>query len=312
MNKFENCRLNMHSASEVRLDENENLFLTYPTYPALKAEIHTGIIREQDLSKRKMYLESLSSTQKTTSRLYLSDADLDLSSKLMSFASIKGDDLLYDAVKLTKTSIRLLPDSMFLQKTEILIGAAGDNLDDLTGYNVTEDTITAHTQLYAKCKTEIQNMESAIEELSQVTSLLTQQIKLTEKAFKKVDTIVKSMSISQPDFCNIYWIARSMKYAGGSKISVKAKVFDAETNQPLPGAMMSVCKIENGKALTSGADLSKTVKVKSAGGGVDFKSLTTGAYLFTVSYAGRADQQTTVYVNEGVLTRVDFPLNKIA
>jgi hypothetical protein len=75
---------------------------------------------------------------------------------------------------------------------------------------------------------------------------------------------------------------------------------------------MEICKVENGKAFTSSPDLSKNVKVKSAGGGVDLKSFTTGAYLFTVSYAGRADQQTTVYINEGVLTRVDFPLNKIA
>jgi hypothetical protein len=312
MNKTENCRLNMHLASEVKLDENESLFLTYSTYPPLKAAIHEGIIREQNLSKRKMYLESLSSTQKTTSRLLLSDADLDLSSKLMSFASIKGDELLYDAVKLTKTSIRLLSDSLLLQKTEILIGAAEDNLAELTAYDVTEETIAAHTVLYTNFRTEVQNMESAIEELSQVTSLLTQQIKLTEKAFKKVDTIVKSMSKSQPDFCEIYWIARSMKHSGGSKISVKVKVFDAETYQPLPGAMMSVCKIDNSKALATGPELVKTVKVKSAGGGVDLKSLTTGAYLFTVSYAGCTDQQTTVYVNEGILTRVDFPLSKIA
>jgi hypothetical protein len=61
-----------------------------------------------------------------------------------------------------------------------------------------------------------------------------------------------------------------------------------------------------------GVAMRQIIRIESAGGGFDLKSYTTGAYLFTVSYAGYADQVTTVYINEGVLTRVELPLSKIA
>ncbi len=75
---------------------------------------------------------------------------------------------------------------------------------------------------------------------------------------------------------------------------------------------MTVVRAVTGKSLTSGPDLSKTVKIKSASGGFQLKSLPTGTYIFRVSYAGYTDQEITVYINEGVLSRVDMPLSKIA
>lgn len=63
--------------------------------------------------------------------------------------------------------------------------------------------------------------------------------------------------------------------------------------------------------MTRQVKLAKNVKVKSAGGGFQLKSLSTGTYLITVTYAGYADQQVTAYVNDGVLTVVQLPLNKL-
>jgi len=46
--------------------------------------------------------------------------------------------------------------------------------------------------------------------------------------------------------------------------------------------------------------------------GLQFSSLSTGTYLFKVTYAGYADQEIAVYINDGVLSKVDMPLSKIA
>jgi hypothetical protein len=108
-----------------------------------------------------------------------------------------------------------------------------------------------------------------------------------------------------------YQSARTIKYSSGSHVSFKGKVFDAETNQPLPGAVVTLTQQVNSKSLTAGADLQKTVKVKSAGGGFQLKSLPNGSYTVTVSYFGYADQQVTACVNNGVLTLVLLPLSKI-
>jgi len=312
MDKRQTRTLDAQATTLSKLDQNAPLFVGFSQYPTLKDKIDLGITKSTELSKRKMYLESLTPAEKTNSRFTLAEADLNLSSKMMSLAYVKEDALLYDSVKLNKSAIRVLNDSLFLHKTDILIGAAEDNITDLAEYGETPTSIAAIKALRDTFKAEVGNMIDIQEELTTVNEQLTQQLKQTEKVFKKVDTLVNSMSQSQPAFYNMYWTARARKPTGGSKVSARVKVYDAATNQPLPGATLIVTRIvENGKSLTSGADLVKNVKVRSAGGGVDLKTLPPGVYTFSINYYGYAQQTITVYVNEGVLSKVDFSLNKL-
>lgn len=71
--------------------------------------------------------------------------------------------------------------------------------------------------------------------------------------------------------------------------------------------ILYVCK--SSKAL-SGSELMKNVKISGPGGQFRIKSLPTGTYLFKVAYAGYAEQEVSVHINEGVLTRVEIPLTK--
>lgn len=56
--------------------------------------------------------------------------------------------------------------------------------------------------------------------------------------------------------------------------------------------------------------LVNSIKIKASGGGFLLKDLHSGTNLFKVTYAGYADRQITVYINEGVLTKVEMPLSK--
>jgi hypothetical protein len=312
MDKKQTRTLDSEVSTQSKLDQNAPLFAGFSQYPAIKAEIDAAIAKALDLSKQKLNFESLTSAPKTNSRFALVNASLNLSSKVKSLAYINGNSQLYDSVKMTKSSIRLLTDSLFLQKSDLLADAAEDNKTELAEYGETPATIAAYKARRDTFKAEVGNMADIQEQLANVTEQLTQQLKQNEKLFKKVDTLVNSMSESQPAFYNVYWTARAVKPTGSSKVAVKVKAFVAGTNQPLPGSILTVTRIENGKALTSGAELVKSVKITSAGGGANLKGLTTGGYIFTVKYAGCNDQVNMVYVNEGVLTRVDMPLNKIS
>ena len=146
----------------------------------------------------------------------------------------------------------------------------------------------------------------------EVTAQLAKQIKTTNFDLKSIDSIVDSLSVSQPVLAGDYWKARDLRKPTGSKIVFKGKVYDLVTNQPLPGAVMSIVRTDSMKATSSGADLVKNVKIRAAGGGFQLKSLPAGNYLVTVTYYGYADQQITASVNEGVLTTVELPLSKIA
>jgi hypothetical protein len=311
MDKKETKTLDSQQTSKAQLDQNAPLFAGFSQYPKIKLRIDTGIANSLDLSKRKLYLESLTSDSKTNSRLALINASLTLSSKVESVAYLNEDSQLYDSVKMTRTSLRLLNDSLLLQKCGILADAAEAHEEELAEYEETPETLAAYRGVIESFNNEVSNMAALEEELSNVNQQLTKQLKETEKDFKKVDKLVNTMRESQPAFYNLYWLSRSVKPTPSSKVAAKVKVYNAATSQPVIGAILTVARIEEGKALTSGADLVKTVKIKSAGGGVDLKGLTTGGYLFTVTYAGADSVSQTVYVNEGVLTRVDVPLNML-
>jgi hypothetical protein len=197
-------------------------------------------------------------------------------------------------------------------KTRIILSTAQDNIVALADYNVTAQTITEGNQLLENFNTEIQKIEDNKNALKQITGLLNGQIKITNRFFKPVDAMVESMRKSNWAFYCYYWNARTIKKAGGAKIAAKGKVFDSVTKLPMPGALMSIVPYNGNTKLAAGPDLVKNVKIKSAGGGFQLKSLPTGTYLFKVTYAGYADQETIVYINEGVLTKVEMALIKIA
>jgi hypothetical protein len=312
MRKEQNYQITMHHNTQSACKENAALLETIIAYVDAKLKIDNSISREQDLASQQEALKKTSTIPKSLARGAAADAVLDLSSKLMSYALAKGDMTLYGSVKLTKTALKKSPDNVFELICGNIIISAQDNVESLADYNVTEETIADVIALLENFRNEMQKLEDIKIALIEVTAQLSKQIKTTNQYLKTVDAMVNSMRQSQPVFFSIYWNARSIKKSGGTKVVFKGKVYDSVTSQPLPGTLVTVSQVSNSKALTSGADLVKIVKIKSAGGGFQLKSLPIGNYLVTASYFGYADYQVPAYVNDGVLTIVELPLTKVA
>jgi protocatechuate 3,4-dioxygenase beta subunit len=312
MKKDSNNQITMHTSVKSALNENADLFELITAFVPANTGFDKSISIEQELAKRQLELKSITTTNKNAARDVLSGSILDLSSKLMSYALIKGDNILYDTIKLTKSEIKRSTDNVLVFKSQIILTSAQDNLEALADYNVSEQTITDDSNFLENFNTEIQKIEDNKNALSQITLLLDEQIKITNKLLKPIDSMVESMRKSNWAFYCYYWNARTIRKSGGSKISAKGKVYDSATNMPLPGAVLSVVRYDDSKAPTTGADLAKNVKIKSAGGGFQLKSMATGTYLFTVTYAGYTEQEVVVYINEGILTHVEIPLTRLA
>jgi hypothetical protein len=124
--------------------------------------------------------------------------------------------------------------------------------------------------------------------------------------------MVDTMRKSDPVFHRLYWHSRRKRKTATSKLSVWGRVFDAATLTNLCKAKVSFSSNDGSKAATAGSDLAKNVKFTGEAGGFQFKSMATGTYVFTVTYAGYADQEVTVYINAGVLSRIEIPLTKLS
>jgi hypothetical protein len=312
MTKNERSHQAMLDTSEELIVQNADKFLPSSAYEEALENLLSGNKMLKNLAKAQDELQHASVAPKNAAREAASMPIFQLANIIGSMAYATGNILLAEKVEITFTDLKRMSNGELVNRFSTILNAGAENLPALITYGVTQEILTANTALLSTYEAEIKKQAQRILDLKEVTKQIKKQFKACDSLLKPFDKMVEASRVSDPVWYSLYQSARTIKYSSGSHVSVKAKVFDAETNQPLQGAIIEYSKIENGKALTSGADLVKVVKVKSAGGGVDLKSFATGAYLFTVSYAGRADQQTTVYVNEGVLTRVDFPLSKIA
>ena len=311
MNKFENYRLNMQNSSTSVLTENAGKFTLNPAFVPAKADADNSIVISKDLVKTQDTLKHTSTAAKLASRKAASSCISELASNISAFAIVNGNMELIDKVKITATELKNMSDNTLVSRIETILGCGTENLPELAGFNVTEQTLTDGLSLLNTYIAEIQKMAMRKIELGEVTKNLRKQLKTTDNLLKTLDAFVETKHISDPELYSLYWNARSIKKGAAGRIAASGKVYDAETNLPLLGAMMTIVKALPGKALKGGAELVKTVKIKSASGGFQLKSLPTGTYLFKVTYAGYADQEVTVYINEGVLNKLEMPLSRI-
>jgi hypothetical protein len=312
MQKSFDYQLNMHSEVLGVCNRNHDLLAIILAYVAAKLKVDQDNANETELAFRLEKLGKNSAIPKNLSRTAASKAFFDLSSNLSSFFWIKGDMKMYLEVKFTESSLKKTSDNEFVRICGNLLVVAQDYLEQLADRNITEQTLADDGALLENFVSEKQVFIDTRRERFEVIAQLNKQIKTTNFDLKAIDSIVDSLSVSQPVLAGDYWKARDIRKTAGSKIVLKGKVYDSVTNQPLPGAVMSIVRTDSLKALASAPELVKTVKIKSAGGGFQLKSLPAGNYQVTVTYYGYNDQQITASVNEGVLTTVQLPLSKIA
>ena len=311
MKKTQSAHLTMHLKNQVVQNENAGKFELFTAYPALKSAIDKSIGEEQALANSQETRMRNSTSAKNFAKSAACEYVIDLYKKVTAFAIVSGNRTLLDRVKFTPSKVKKSSDNKLVLIMETVLSTAGDNLENVLEYGVTEDFLSEGTNLLENLKAEMQNLLLSNSEQKQFTVQLEQQFKTTDASLVTLDAMVETMRKSDPAFHRLYWNARKINKTATTKLSVWGKVFDAATNAYLTKAKISVRNYNNSKALTTGPELTKNVKFTGTGGGFQLKSLATGTYLFNVSYAGYADQQVTVHINEGVLTRVEIALTKI-
>ena len=310
MKKSQNNKLTSQIASCVVLAENEAKVATFTAYPEVKALIDQGIAAEQSLaSNQEMRLRN-STAARDQVKGTACEFVLDLSRKVKALAVVKGNKTLLDQVSFTASKLKRTPDNKLVRIFDSVLTFAEENLEGTLEYGVSEQLLTAGKALLVNLKAEIENLLLSRLEQKQFTAQLRQQFRTTEEAFKTLDALVETLRLSEPVFHSLFRSARICDNQSYTRYSVIGKAYDAATGQPLHKASISIRNAESVKSLSSGADLVKNVKFTGEQGGFRYKSLATGSYIVTVSYAGYADQEVILHINEGVLGHIEIPMLK--
>jgi hypothetical protein len=98
------------------------------------------------------------------------------------------------------------------------------------------------------------------------------------------------------------------------RLSLKGKVLDADTRQPIAEVKISITQLEDPempKKANGGGALDKGVKISAAKGGFQLKTMEAGVYTLTTSKKGYRTQTITIYVNDNERTNVLLELTRV-
>jgi len=311
MKKAQNNRHNMHLAAQTVLNKNATRLITIAGYPELKAKIDNSIAKEDELDAEQYAHKNYRALPKNLARKAAGNYTLDLANKLSSLALINGNYKLLEEVKLTATEISRLSDLSLVITIRNVITAATENLEALACYGVTAETLAKGTALLGVYETERAQLSNIKIELTGLTQRLENQLRATLADIHIVDGIIEAMHVSDPLLYNSYWIARAKQNTACSKVSVKGRVFEAETSEALQGAILIAELVTDNNQQTTGNEPVRKIRIRSKNGRFQFKSFTQGTYLFKVSCYGYISREFTVYFNKGVLRHVELPLTRI-
>jgi hypothetical protein len=291
--------------------ENPGQFPSEDEYTKAIEALDTSMGDLQGLLKQQDDLEKSSAAPKDGARKAASMPLFSLASLIYAMAYATGNISLMEKVKLTLTDLKRLSDGKLLIRFDNILSAGAEYLPTLLTYGVTQKLLDDDTAIVEVLREEVKKFVRIRKEHIEVTKQIKAQFKVVNKCMIPFDNMIESKRLTDPAFYSLYWTIRKVDHSPASHVSAKGKVYDAVTRQALIGAIVNVYNASEGKSLQSGADLVKTVKVKSNGGGFNLKSLSTGTYIVTVTYAGYTDQEITIYVNDGNSTSFELALSKI-
>lgn len=292
--------------------QNPDKFKPSTVYEADLITLENALDDLTVLAKIQNDLKHASTAPRDAARKAASMPLFEMAGIIESFAIDTKNVALSEKVRITLTELNRLPDTELVLRFSNFLSSAVKYATELIGYGLTAETVTANTALLKVYQDEIEKQGKRVIDLNGATNQVKTKLKDIENCFIPFDSKVDAKRISDSAWYNLYQSTRTVKHSPTSRLSASGKVFDAVTLQPLPGSILNITRIDDGKAPAGGSDLQKNVKIRSAGGGFKLKSLPSGTYQFTITYYGYHDLVLTVYINEGVLTNVDLPLSKIA
>lgn len=237
--------------------------------------------------------------QKEALRANLILKAMDVSRRLVAYATLTGNEVLAKEAYYTETDLQHYPDEILVTACLVISSAAEANATALIEYGVTTETLTAFKKAITDFKEVMDNPKKGYTEKKQATDQLAQLIDDELVILGKIDLLVDMLKYSNPEFYAEYYDTRKVVYHSGS-LAVKGQVTDATTSASLSGV----------KIVFTLDGVVKLEKNTAEGGGFTDKALGEGTYLVTASRIDYIPQTVTVNVLATELCAINIALIK--
>jgi len=302
------CRSNMYGTTIAFSDANEsitdglvNFSVNLADLRSIQAQIH--LIGEEQKLDRKGITEG-----KNKLRAGLIVLSADAARKVATYARFSNNSTLLGEVSMKESDFKRYADNELIDYSQIIYNRAQSNVVLLGDYAITDETQTALLNAINEFKAFMPNPRLGKITKAQATKQLVELYKKGDIALANMDASVEIIRLTQPNFYAGYHAARKLILIRPGKLSLKMQVTDAETGEPVKGAIASIAPESDSKSVV---EKKNVIEKKMADkGGANIKSLVSGTYLVTIRKAGYADQTLTISVSDGEMTVLNVKLAK--
>ena len=302
----------MSSSSELFLLENASITSRLPgfngyfnTIQSVNKQLRVVVV-QQEADK------SGETTTKRDLRTVLISQAIDVSRRVIAYSTNVNNEGLKALVNYTESELKKSSDQKLVSSCQLIHDNANVYLVELEEYgitsrmiNVLQDSITSYNEMIPKSRLDTTNSGDA-------TQMIASLFKILKTNWKKIDTLVTMLRVSDPNFYNEYFKVRKVIVKGNGSLALKIKVINSDTGLPEVNVTLTVIPINGlSKTLTAnGKNKGAIVKKSAKGGGSHYKSLPDGTYTVTATKPGFKIYSETINVINGELTVLEIEIEK--
>ncbi len=294
-------QLSMDMATRDFLNQNSAITNTIPGFAQQMTLLTNGITAIHSIAEIQMTDKTGVTVNKNSMKASITSLSYEMQSKLCALAINTGNTVLYAEVHTSESELLRSPDNILKERAQLIYDRANTNATALVPYGVTAQSLTNFQASLNSFIAYLPKPRLTQNEKKLATLQLKQQFAIIKDSLSKIDVLVETLRYSQPAFYLGYKNCRKIVSTGKHMISLKAKVTDSITNEPLKGIHIEV---QNADDNQSKFIVKKTAKK----GGVKIANLAEGKYYLSLSSPGYTSKEMEFYVNNSALTNINIAL----
>jgi len=284
-----------------------NTLTGFSTYFSVIQTTHTQIQAAQVQQEAD---KSGDTTAKKLLRTTLIAQTIDVVRKTVAYATNVSNNALLALVNYTESDLKKSSDTKLIGSCQVIHDNANTNVAALGTYGVTAAILTT-------LQTSINNFYAAIPkgrvdntDSGEATQLLLTLFKTLKTNWAKIDILVETVKISQPNFYNEYQSVRQVIPVGTGSLSLKIQVTDSQTGEGLANVTVTLTPVDPLLKIAANNKKNNITKKTAKGGGSHFKGLPDGDYTVNAKKPGRKETNSNVSVVNGELNVLNINMDK--
>lgn len=224
---------------------------------------------------------------------------IDVSRRMVAYATNINNNSLLALINYREYDLKRSTDSNLISICQVIRDNANTNIAPLGAYGVTAATVTALQTSITTFSTAVPKLRVGTTDSGETTQLLSSLFKTLKVNWKKIDTLVEMVRISQPAFYNEYQRVRKVINLGRGSIALKVKTVNSHTGQPEANVTLIVSAVNALTKSTTSSTKDTIIKKTAKGGGGHIKNLPDGNYVITAKKTGFKDFSVTISIVNG-------------